>query len=187
MPSSETLFHVAPVLVMATMLFINHVLNGRRTRQRNELEASRLATALCVEFQSMLQHYVDDLRLLSEGAPILLGIRGVGQVFRGNTNRLPTLLDERELAAVVAAHAHHERIEALLIACTQPNSGFTLRPSADAAYRQQLRERFMAGCEMVEAAMSALSLAWPITTALDAPPPANEGRDLALIGAGQVD
>ncbi len=188
MANGDWLFHLTPVVMMATILLINHTINGRRNRRRAGLEASRMATAVGVELQSMLNHYSDNLSLLARDAPILLSARGGGQVYRTSLPRMVGLLDERLVAMVVAAYAHHERIEALLVACSQPNSGFTLRAGAGGAYHEQLRQRFVTGCEVVEAAISALALAWPIGSAPDQSPGAADIRstDVPVVSLGQM-
>lgn len=189
MTTGEMLFHLTPVVMMATILLINHTINGRRNRRRAGLDASRLATALSVELQSQLSHYIDNLSLLARDAPILLAARGGGQVYRSNLNRMVGLLDERLVSVVVAAYAHHERIEAMMTACTQPNSGFTLRAGAGGAYHEQLRQRFLTGCELVEAALSALALAWPIAAGIEqsgGTSPDIQTADVPLVSMGQA-
>ena len=185
----EWYFHLTPVVMMATILLINHTINGRRNRKRTALEGTRLATALAVELQSMLDGYVDNLSLLDREAPILLAARGLGgHVYRSNMARMVSLLDERLVGVVVAAYAHHERIEALLTACSQPNTHFMLRAGAGGAYHDQLRRRYATGCELAEAAISALALAWPVAGVPD-PAAGNvglESTDLPIVAMGQV-
>lgn len=185
------LFHLTPVAMMTTVLIINHRINGRRNQRRNALEASRLATALATELQAMQQHYTDNLDLLSQEAPILLASRGGWQVYRSNVGRMVTLLDERVIGQVVGAYANHDRIDALLTACSQPNSHNTLRAGAGGAYHDRLVQAYRNGCEVVEGALSALALAWPMRGAAeegeDAPSVASTDVALVSVGAGQVE
>jgi hypothetical protein len=182
------LIHLTPVVMMVTILTLNHRVNGRKSQRRSSLEASRLATALSVELQSMLSHYSENLTLLAQEAPILLSGRGIGQVYRSNSARLVTALDDRVIAAVVAAYAHHERAEAMLTACTQPNSHHTLRAGAGGAYHDRLRDTYRSGCETVEAALSALALAWPVAGSLDASEsaPALAAPDDSVVSLGRT-
>ncbi len=159
----DNLFHFTPFLIMASLLIGSRWLLDRRQRRRTSVEATRLASLLAVELESLLAHYGDIRVLLANGSRTLLPLRGVGLVYRTSAPRLAGLIDDRIVVPVVECYAHHERVEAAMLACIKPNSGFCMRQDVDGRIVDHLSDRLAMGCELAEAAISAIALAWPVT------------------------
>ena len=159
--------HLAPVSAVIVAVLIRMAFVARQSRQRRIFEAARLATMLAVELQTLADHYADNLDLLRRGGGTLLSLRSSGAIYRGNANRMAGLLSERVLAPVVAAHAHHERIEALLQIIDERPAGRRvgiprqLPPPIDALQTDTLRDRFDAGRRLIQAAIDAIAADWP--------------------------
>jgi hypothetical protein len=152
----DLILRFSPFMAMALVVCTNHFIHHRRQQRRIEREACRLASLLTVELKSLVEHYRDILGLL-DGGKSVLPLRGSGQVFRANVGRLTGLMEEAVLVPLVACHAHHERIEALMQACVKPNAGFSLRVELDDVLVMRLAERLGAGCDLADTAIAALA------------------------------
>lgn len=152
----DLMLRFSPFMAMAMVVCTNHFIQHRRQQRRIEREACRLASLLTVELKSLIEHYRDILGLL-DGGKSVLPLRGSGQVFRANIGRLTGLLEEEATVPLVACHAHHERIEALMQACVKPNAGFSLRVELDGQLVMRLAERLDAGCDLADTAIAALA------------------------------
>jgi len=139
-------------------------------RRRRVLEAARLAGAIAVELQALVQHYEDNLSLLTYPGAELISIRSPGAMFRANTNRLVGLIGERSLNALAAVYANHERIEALIKLYVKPKQ--PRRNSGDIyeIYRQRVHERTKIGRQLAETALGSITATWPLVKSEQADP-----------------
>ena len=159
-----TFFPPNPLVIMVCIMLYRETIGVRRERLRKSREASTLATALAVELQNLLEHYSDNIALLDRGAGVFLSVKTPGAVFRSSSGRLAGLFDERVLVPVVKAYSNHDRIEAVLQAFPKPQGGRPPQSDVETIYVGLLRERFGCGVELVEAAICAITLTWPISS-----------------------
>ena len=154
-PIGLLLIHMSPALVMGTVLIANLLMRRQRERAREAAEARRVALALSVELQSLLDSYRENLNLIAAGSTFLVSTRSAGAVYRASLNRLVSGLDESGLAPVIAAFSYQQRIESYLSACTKPNgpSAVLVLPKTPL---QEVKQRYVRGARSVQLALAAL-------------------------------
>ncbi len=165
----QLLRFIEPALVLTAAICVRLIANAVMAHRRRVFEAVRLASALAVELRALMEHYQDNLELLAiPGAPPLAG--RVQAVFRGNTGRLIGLIGVSSLTPLVAVHANHERIEAVVQLCQKLKDGGPTATELNGIYRARLRERLLAGRDLAAAALGAIEAAWPSLGTADRAP-----------------
>ncbi len=157
-PMGTLLIHMSPALVMGALLLVNLATRRQSDVRRGTQDARRMRAALDVELRALLDAYTENLGLIAAGSPFLVSTRSVGAMYRGALGRVLATLDEPALAAVVAAFAHQQRVEAFLSACTRPNGGHGVLVLPRRTPMQEMKRRYADGCREVERALEALRL-----------------------------
>ena len=154
---NDVFLRLTPFIAMAGIVCLRPLVAICFDRRRRAVEAATLTSMLAAEIESLLAHYDDNVALLSSVGGVPLSMRASGGVFRASSGRLAGLLSEAVLVPLVAVHAHHDRIEALIQACLGGNAGRHVRPNLNQAYLAALRERFLAGGELARRAVHTLN------------------------------
>src|SRR5579863_9606677 len=95
------LSHFIPVLIMITVVIMNHAVMAQRNEKKTAGEASRFSAALTEELLAMLEVYRMNLELIEQKAKYLLSTRSSTMIYKGNINRLTGLVDSSVIRHVV--------------------------------------------------------------------------------------
>ena len=135
MSSSQLVAQLTPVVLMISIIGMNHLIANQRADRKTETEASRLRCALAAELRALLDLYNKNLQLIEQKADYILSSRSSVVLYRANLGRLATLLEETAIQRVVSIFAQNERIEAVLSAHSNFKGGLTYQfPVADAKF-----------------------------------------------------
>jgi len=135
MSSSQLVAQLTPVVLMISIIGMNHLIANQRADRKTETEASRLRCALAAALRALLDLYNKNLQLIEQKADYILSSRSSVVLYRANLGRLATLLEETAIQRVVGIFAQNERIEAVLSAHSNFKGGLTYQfPVADAKF-----------------------------------------------------
>ena len=135
MLESHWLIQLTPVILMISIIAMNHLVTNQRVDRKSEAEASRLRCALAAELRALLDLYNKNLQLIEQKADYILSSRSSVVLYRANLARLAMLLEEPLIEQIVATFAQNERIEAVLSAHSNFKGGLTYQfPVADASF-----------------------------------------------------
>lgn len=165
-----------PVVLMLSIVIMNHVVAGQRNDKKTASEMERFSAALTAELRALHDLYQANLGLIERKADYILSTRSTVVVYKGNLGRLTMLLDKPAIAEVVAVFAQNERIETVIAAHSnfKCNLTYQFTPSdGDFAEWKTMYEeasrRIVTACRALEAGVSsaaAPSNALPWRTAL---------------------
>jgi len=166
---------LSPVLLMLTIVILNHVVTQQRNDRKTASEASRFSAALAAEMRSMLGLYKMNLDLIEQKANYLLSTRSSIAIYRGNLGRLTTLLERPAIELVVEVFAQNERIEAVVAAHSNLKCNLTYQFSlADSKFDEwkrmyeEVSQSIAAACRLLETeAIEPLSNVVPWRLVLD--------------------
>ena len=157
MSSSQLVAQLTPVVLMISIIGMNHLIANQRADRKTETEASRLRCALAAELRALLDLYNKNLQLIEQKADYILSSRSSVVLYRANLGRLATLLEETAIQRVVRIFAQNERIEAVLSAHSNFKGGLTYQfPVVDAKFDEwksmfeQAASDSEAVCQMLE-------------------------------------
>lgn len=153
---SELLLHViVPLFVIA--ILISRVVIQHRAHKRAARDASRLALGLRIELGVLREIYQENLDLITRDASYLLSTRAATGFYKANLGRLTFLFPEPALVATVTFYTLNEKIEAhLAAACTRPNGGFAYQVEPANPQLQDLKGKYIRGCDGIDTAISLL-------------------------------
>jgi hypothetical protein len=135
MLSNHWLAPFLPVVLMMSIIAMNHLIANQRADKKTDTEASRLCCALAAELRGLSELYNKNLQLIEQKADYILSSRSSVVLYRANLGRLAMLLEEPVIERVVRVFAQNERIEAILSAHSNFKGGLTYQfPVADAAF-----------------------------------------------------
>ena len=147
-----------PVVLMLSIVVMNHVVTGQRNDKKTATEASRFSAALAAELRAVLDLYRMNLDLIEQKANYLLSTRSSIAIYRGNLGRLTMLLEQPAIEHVVAVFAQNERIEAVVAAHANLKCNLTYQLTAtDIKFDEwkqmyeQASRNVAATCRMLEA------------------------------------
>jgi hypothetical protein len=142
MATSALFVQFTPVILMMSVITINHLINNQRAERKTSAEASRLRSALAAELRSVLELYNKNLELIERKADHILSTRSSVVVYKGNLGRLTALLDDSVIEHVVRVFAQNERIEATIAAHSNFKCGLTYQFSVLEAKFDEWRKLF---------------------------------------------
>jgi len=145
-----------PVLLMLSIVAMNHVVTGQRAEKKTADESLRFCTALATELRAVLELYQTNLRLLEQKADYLLSTRTSIVIYKGNLGRLTALLDAPAIEPVVKAFAVNERVEAVVAARSNLKCNLTYQfPIAETKF-DEWKEMYEQASQSVAAACRTL-------------------------------
>jgi hypothetical protein len=145
-----------PVVLMLSIVVMNHVVTGQRTEKKTADESLRFSAALAAELRAMLELYRTNLALIEQKADYLLSTRTSIVIYKGNLGRLTSLLDTPAIEPVVKAFALNERIEAIVAARSNLKCNLTYQfPVADTKF-DDWKQMYEQASQDVEAACRVL-------------------------------
>jgi hypothetical protein len=160
-----------PVVLMLSVVAMNHVVTGQRAEKKTADESLRFSTALAAELRAMLELYQVNLALIEQKADYLLSTRTSILIYKGNLGRLTSLLDPPAIEPVVKAFAMNERIEAIVAARSNLKCNLTYQfPVADTKF-DEWKQMYERASQSVEAACRILEdrVGIPVTVRLSEP------------------
>jgi hypothetical protein len=141
-----------PVVLMLSVVAMNHVVTGQRAEKKTTDESLRFSTALAAELRAMLELYQVNLALIEQKADYLLSTRTSIVIYKGNLGRLTSLLDPPAIEPVVKAFAVNERIEAIVAARSNLKCNLTYQfPVADTKF-DEWKQMYEWASQSIEAA-----------------------------------
>lgn len=156
---------LSSVLLMLTIVIINHVVTNQRNDRKTASEASRFYAALAAEMRAMLDLYKMNLDLIEQKANYLLSTRSSIAIYKGNLGRLTALLERPAIERVVEVFAKNERIEAVVAAHSNLKCNLTYQfSSADSKFDEwkemyeQASQSIASACQLLEAGAAAPQL-----------------------------
>ena len=114
-----------PVVLVMSIIAINHMITNQRADRKTAIEASRLRSALAAELHALLDIYEKNLQLIEQKADYILSTRSSVVIYKGNLGRLTMLLDDPVIEQIVGIFAQNERIEAVVAAHSNFKCGLT--------------------------------------------------------------
>ena len=155
-----------PVVLMLTIVIMNHVVTGQRNDKRTASEMERFSAALTAELRAMHDLYEANLELIERKADYILSTRSTVVVYKSNLGRLTMLLDKAAIEEVVAVFAQNERIETVIAAHSnfKCNLTYQFTPSdTDFAEWKKMYEqasgRIASACRALEAGVNSAAAA----------------------------
>jgi hypothetical protein len=117
--------HVLTIVLMTTMVGLNHLIAHHRTERRYALEANRLRSALISELGSLHDFYRMNLELIERKEDFLMSVRSPTQIYRSNLGRITSLFETSVVDDLVSVFARNELIEGLLAAHATSKGGIS--------------------------------------------------------------
>ena len=149
---------LSPVVLMLTIVIMNHVVIHQRNERKTASEALRFAAALAAEMRAMLDLYKMNFDLIEQKADYLLSTRSSIAIYRGNLGRLTALLERPAIERVVEVFAKNERIEAVVAAHSNLKCNLTYQfSSADSKFDEwkkmyeEVSQSVASACRLLEA------------------------------------
>jgi hypothetical protein len=127
----DWIWHIVAIVLMITIVIVNHLIAYRRAERRLTLETQRLRAALAAELQVLQELYQTNLRLIEEKANYVLSTRSPLLICKGNLGRLTSLFEETVIEQLVDLFAHNEMMEAHIAARADPRAGISYRFAPD--------------------------------------------------------
>ena len=178
MLSSQLVAQLTPVVLMISIIGMNHLIANQRADRKTETEASRLRCALAAELRALLDLYCKNLQLIEQKADYILSSRSSVVLYRANLGRLATLLEEPSIQRVVSIFAQNERIEAVLSAHSNFKGGLTYQFSVTDAKFDEWKNMFEHVASDIECVCQTLEgrkhTSVPVTAHVALPRPAYE-------------
>jgi hypothetical protein len=131
-----------PVVLMVSIIAMNHLIANQRADRKTETEASRLCCALAAELRGLSDLYNKNLQLIEQKADYILSSRSSVILYRANLGRLAILLEEAAIERIVKVFAQNERIEAILSAHSTLKGGLTYQFSVTDAKFDEWKKMF---------------------------------------------
>lgn len=147
--TGDVMVHYLPLLLMLSIVAVNHLITHQRTERRYALEALRLRAALSSELRALQDTYQMNLDLISRNEDHLMSVRSPVMIYRSNLGRVTSLFESELVDELVSLFARNETIEALLAAHGTSKGGlsYLLTPKSKV---EGLKQMLAAGVNHIE-------------------------------------
>jgi hypothetical protein len=125
--SIDSIWHISWLLMILSIMALNHVIAHHRSERKIALETQRLRAALAAELRVLHQLYHTNLDLLEKNANYVLSTRSPLLICKNNLGRLTALFETSVIEQLVTLFAHNEMLEAHVAAHTMPKAGVSFR------------------------------------------------------------
>jgi hypothetical protein len=163
MHPTELLMRLSPMFFMIAIVLLTRISATRERKQREAEDRVRLRAGLHTELGLIRAMLEDNLRMVAGSAGHVVSTRGSFLLLRISLARL-TLLEEAELAALLAAHAMNERLEALLAVSGKPGVMGAYRLPDDAPARNEIARAITAAIARIDAAVDLVAESASVTS-----------------------
>jgi hypothetical protein len=164
-----------PVLCMISVIVLMRFVTAWQAARRQRAELVRLRRGMCIELAGIRAALDENLRQVAAQSTHVVGTRHLFVLLRGQAGQL-SRLSEPELAALLAAHAANERLEALLAVRGKPGSSTAYRLPAEQEALAEIGRTTLGVMAALDTALALLNA--PSGSAL--PPAPGEATDPEL-------
>src|ERR1700730_8305642 len=123
----DSIWHISWLLMILSVMTLNHALARHRAERKIALETQRLRAALAAELRVLHQLYRTNLDLLEKNSNYVLSTRSPLLICKNNLGRLMALFETSVIEQLVTLFAHNEMLEAHVAAHTMPKAGISFR------------------------------------------------------------